>query len=65
MAEKLTTDVVILTPEKIMKLYDMGRDETYFYLRQKGCPVLPRKRNGPYKVIKEEFESWLKSQKNR
>lgn len=57
------TDLVILGVEDIMKIYNMGRDETYFYLNKKGCPVLPRKRHAPYKVIKAEFEKWLCSQR--
>lgn len=30
-----------------------------------GCPVLPRKSGGPYKVVQDEFEKWLRSCRKR
>ena len=59
----LDTDIVILNFKQICQLYNLKHDEATFYLNQKDCPVLPRKKNAPYKVVKDEFEKWLKSQK--
>ena len=53
--------IEILTFSEIRKEYGFGRDELTHLLNTKGCPVLPRKHNAPYKVVKEEFEKWLKS----
>nr|DAP67697.1 MAG TPA: excisionase [Caudoviricetes sp.] len=31
------------------------------WLNLRGCPVLPRGRGGRYRVLKDEFERWLKN----
>ena len=57
----METSLKILTIKDIQKLYGFGRDEAYGLLNIKGCPVLPRARNKPYKVVQDEFEKWLRS----
>lgn len=57
------TDIIILNFKQICGLYNLKPDEARFYLNQKGCPLLPRKKNAPYKVVKDEFEGWLRKQK--
>lgn len=59
----MTTDIVILTVDDIMELYGFNRNYTYNLLKVKGCPVLPRPSSAPYRVIKDEFERWLRSRK--
>lgn len=60
----MTTDIQIIGVEEMIQLYGFGRDELYNLLQMKGCPVLPRQRHAPYKVIKDEFEKWLRGRKN-
>lgn len=55
----------ILNVNEMIELYGFNRNELYILLNRKGCPVLPRSRNAPYRVIKEEFERWLRSCCNR
>ncbi len=59
----MTTDIEILTVKDIRQLYGFGSDEVYIILNTKGCPVLPRRGNSPYRVIKDEFEAWLRRQR--
>ena len=60
----MTTDIQILGVQDLIELYGFGRDELYHLLQTKGCPVLPRQRHGLYRVIKDEFEKWLRGRKN-
>lgn len=62
-AEKMTTDIEIITVPDIMELYGFKRDEVYKLLKVKGCPVLPRSETAPYRLIKDEFERWLRSRR--
>lgn len=61
----MTTSIVILTMKDIQELYGFNRDEAYLLLKTKGCPVLPRKANAPYKVVQDVFEAWLRKQEIR
>lgn len=57
------TDIVILTVKDLQSLYGFNRDEVYVLLKTEGCPVLPRERHAPYKVIQDEFEKWLRGRR--
>lgn len=59
----MTTDIEIIGIKDIVELYGLNKDETYKLLRVKGCPVLPREPHAPYRIIKDEFESWLRSRR--
>lgn len=61
----METSLEIIGVPEIMGLYGFSYGYTYDLLHQKGCPVLPRKRNQKIRVIKSEFEKWLMSQKVR
>lgn len=59
----MDTDVFIIGMREIMELYGFTRKEATRLLNIKGCPVLPRDKNAPYRVIKDEFEQWLRSRR--
>ncbi|MEG2521286.1 MAG: hypothetical protein RSA49_00220 [Anaerovoracaceae bacterium] len=59
--QELKTTISIIGIKEIQSLYGFSRDETYELLKNKNCPVLPRSRNKPYKVVQDEFEKWLRS----
>jgi hypothetical protein len=59
----MSTDIEIISLSKIMDLYGFSRKEATKLVRTKGCPVLPRVDGAPYRVIKDEFESWLRSRR--
>ena len=59
----MSTDIQILTLKDIMHLYGFSRKEATKLLNTRSCPVLPRESGSPYKVIKDEFESWLRSRR--
>ena len=61
--KEMTTDIVVIGVKDIMKLYGFTNKEVYALLSTKGCPVLPRKEGAPFKVIKDEFERWLRSRR--
>lgn len=53
----------IITFSEILEIYGLGRRAATKLLNTKGCPVLPRKKKQAYRVVRSEFENWLKSQK--
>jgi len=59
----MSTDIVIIGIKEMMELYNFTSKEAYRLVMTRGCPVLPRRRGGPYKVIKDEFESWLRGRR--
>lgn len=59
----MITDIVILRMDEIMNLYRLTRKEATKLLKTKGCPVLPREHGAPYRVIKDEFEVWLRNRR--
>lgn len=59
----MTTDIVIIGIKDIMSLYGFNKAEAYKLVSTKGCPVLPREQGAPYRIIKDEFETWLRSRK--
>ena len=59
----METDICIIGMTEIMDLYGFTRKQATKILNTKGCPVLPRDLNSPYRVIKDEFERWLRSRR--
>lgn len=59
----MNTDIQIISLSEIMKLYGLSRKEVTRLVRTKGCPVLPRVEGAPYKVVKDEFEQWLRTRR--
>lgn len=59
----MNTDIVILSLKEIMGIYGFTRKEATRLVRTKGCPVLPRVEGAPYRVIKDEFEQWLRTRR--
>lgn len=59
----MDTDIQILTLYDIMQLYGFSRKEATRLVRTKTCPVLPRVEGAPYKVVKDEFEQWLRTRR--
>ena len=57
------TDIVILNTNDIQKIYGLTRDETYAILNSKGCPRIKGGKNKHYKVIKDEFEKFLRARR--
>lgn len=58
------TDIKIITMKDVMELYGLARKEATKLLKTRGCPLLPRVDGGPYRVVKDEFEAWLRSRKS-
>ena len=59
----MSTDIEILSLKEIMYLYGFTRKEATKLINTKGCPVLPRESGAPYRIIKDEFERWLRSRR--
>lgn len=57
------TDIIIIGIVDVMRLYGFSRKEATRLLNIKGCPVLPRESGQPYRIIKEEFEIWLRTRR--
>ncbi|WP_312353940.1 hypothetical protein [Aminipila sp.] len=53
----------IIGIEEIMADYKLKRAQATNYLNTKGCPVLPRKKHEPYRVVRHKFEEWMENQK--
>ena len=60
----MTTNIELIGIKELIKLYGFGKKEAYKLVTVKGCPVLPREPGAPYRLIKDEFESWLRSRRN-
>lgn len=59
----MSTDIEIIGMNEIIALYGFARKEATKLLKTRGCPVLPREDGAPYRVIKDEFEKWLRSRR--
>lgn len=57
------TDIVILSLKETMAIYGFTRKEVTKLFNTRGCPVLPRESGAPYRVIKDEFEQWLRTRR--
>lgn len=55
----------ILTFEQLYQKYDgqIPKKSLRKLLATKGCPVLPREKHSPYRIIEDEFDKWLRSRK--
>jgi anti-repressor protein len=49
----------IITMDQIITDYKLTRRQATRYLNKKGCPLLPRGKGQPYKVIRHKWEEWL------
>lgn len=59
----MQTTIEIISIIDVMKLYGFSRREATRLLNTRGCPVLPRESGQPYRIVKEEFEIWLRTRK--
>ena len=59
----MNTDIVILSLKELMAIYGFSRKEATKLINTRGCPVLPRESGAPYRIIKDEFETWLRSRR--
>lgn len=57
------TEITIIGINDVMQLYGFSRKEATRLLNMKGCPVLPRGSGQPYRIVKEEFEQWLRTRR--
>lgn len=57
------TTIEIIGIVDVMELYGFSRKEATRLLNTKGCPVLPRETGQPYRIVKEEFEQWLRTRR--
>jgi len=67
MESKHKTDVTILTPSDIMKMYGLSRPATKAILDKRGCPLLTGGRDSKgrntgrhYRIEQSAFEEFLK-----
>lgn len=61
----MTTELEIIGVKDIMELYGFSWNYAYELVKQKGCPVLPRARNQKIRVVRSEFEAWMKGQRQK
>lgn len=59
----MNTTIEIIGMNEILELYGFSRKEATRLLNTKGCPVLPRESGQPYRIVKDEFEQWLRSRR--
>lgn len=59
----MNTTIEIIGMNEILELYGFSRKEATRLLNTKGCPVLPRTSGMPYRIVKDEFEQWLRSRR--
>lgn len=57
----METSITIISLKDVMNLYGLSRKQATRLLNTKGCPVLPRRDGDNYRIVKEEFELWLRS----
>ena len=60
---KTSTDIIILNTSDIQKIYGLTRDEVYAILNVRGCPRIKGGNNKHYRVIKDEFEKFLRARR--
>ena len=59
----MKTSIEVIGIKDVIDLYGFSRKEATRLLNTRGCPVLPRESGMPYRIIKDEFESWLRSRR--
>lgn len=57
----MKTSIEVIGIRDVIELYGFSRKEATRLLNTRGCPVLPRESGQPYRIIKDEFENWLRS----
>ena len=57
----MQTTIEIIGIKEVIELYGFSRKEATRLLNTKGCPVLPRESGQPYRIVKDEFETWLRT----
>ena len=63
MEDDMTTTIEIIGIKEVIELYGFSRKEATRLLNTRGCPVLPRESGQPYRIVKEEFEQWLRTRR--
>lgn len=59
----MTTNIVIIGIKDVTELYGFSRKEATRLLNTRGCPLLPRESGQPYRIVKDEFENWLRTRR--
>lgn len=59
----METDIEIIGIKEVTELYGFSRKEATRLLNTRGCPVLPRSSGQPYRIVKGEFETWLRTRR--
>lgn len=59
----MKTSIEVIGIRDVIELYGFSRKEATRLLNTRGCPVLPRESGQPYRIIKDEFENWLRSRR--
>ena len=59
----MTTSIEIIGIKEVIELYGFSRKEATRLLNTRGCPLLPRESGQPYRIVKDEFEQWLRSRR--
>lgn len=59
----MKTNIEIIGIKEVIDLYGFSRKEATRLLNTRGCPVLPRESGMPYRVVKDEFETWLRTRR--
>ncbi len=59
----MKTSIEVIGIKDVIELYGFSRKEATRLLNTRGCPVLPRESGMPYRIIKDEFENWLRSRR--
>lgn len=59
----MKTTIEIIGMNDVISLYGFSRKEATRLLNTRGCPVLPRESGQPYRVVRDEFEQWLRSRR--
>ena len=59
----MTTNIIIIGIKDVTELYGFSRKEATRLLNTRGCPLLPRESGQPYRIVKDEFENWLRTRR--
>lgn len=59
----MKTTIEIIGMNDVISLYGFSRKEATRLLNTRGCPVLPRESGQPYRIVRDEFEQWLRSRR--
>lgn len=59
----MRTTIEIIGIKEVVELYGFSRKEATRLLNIRGCPLLPRESGQPYRIIKDEFENWMRNRR--